>query len=188
LVPLDIERILGLNPASIGKEFQQLTEEAICEYVPGLRGWLYLEPQVMGKDVGKFRIGDVRDNGINCDKRNTAARKGGSNSARPDFIVSTQPPLLEDGKTSIGFLIGEIKLSGSAYERAYVGRRAHQQRQWAAIKGYADHHTYSHTAVLISLYHVRSATQKILKKDAAASGTLVMFVSIMPQRAGGGGR
>jgi RHS repeat-associated protein len=188
LVPLDIEMILGLNPASIGSEFQRVTEGALCDYVPGLRGWLYLEPQVLGKDVGEYKAGDVRGNGVSCNERTTTKRKGGSNSSRPDLILSAQPPLRQDGKTSRGFLIGEIKLSGRAYERAYVGRNAHQPRQWEAIKGYANHHTYSHTALLISLYHVDSTTQRRLKLNAAKSGVFAMFVSVMPDRKRGGGR
>jgi hypothetical protein len=75
-----------------------------------------------------------------------------------------------------------MKLSGSAFQWAYLGVKPKQAGQWAAITGYANSHTYSHTAVFISLYSARDNVKGQLKRKAASQGTILMFISVIPER------
>lgn len=182
VLPLDqaIEnaiRGLGGDLRKIGEEFQRHTEDFVCKFLPVPPGWLYLEPRVRGKVVPgqtRFRSGDVFSDGIQCDERETAHRLAG-NIPRPDFILSPGKPLMGDGKTRDGFLIGDIKLSGTALQVAYLGRKPAQEGQWLAITGYCKNHSYSRTALFITLRDVNKTLRALLKKKAELQGTLVII-------------
>jgi RHS repeat-associated protein len=184
LIPIDSIVELGLDTRKLGDKFQKVTEDFICEAVPLPKDWVWLEPKVVGKSIGFYQPGDVRGNGFGCSDRNTAKRASANTTARPDLIISPRPPVRSDGSTERGFLIAEMKLSGRAFERAYLTRKPKQVTQWAAIKGYAKRNSYSHTAVLVSLYRVNSPIQKQLRKDALEGGAFAMFISIIPDRGG----
>jgi hypothetical protein len=77
--------------------------------------------------------------------------------------------------------VGEIKWSGDAYKRAYLGRKPKQEGQWNAITGYAAKHSYSHSALFLSLYKIKAPDRvKIIEKGAAAS-VLIIPMSVLPQ-------
>jgi hypothetical protein len=80
----------------------------------------------------------------------------------------------------MGFIVGEVKWSGDAYERAFLGTTPKQAGQWAAITQYAKNHSCSHSALFISLYKIEATPRVELIKKGAAAGVLVIPVPVLP--------
>jgi len=178
LIPWD-GMLKGSDPFKLGDAFQKKVEKLMCDVIPLLRNWLWLEPRVRGKTsvLGKYEAGDVYSNGIGCQNRETEKRPGGP-IPRPDFIISIGPP---KETSSIGILVGEIKTSGQAFEQAYLGTSPRQAGQWNAITGYAYRKTWSKTALLISFRHIPEGIKRKLLAKGVDDHTVVIPISILPQ-------
>ena len=165
LLPFDDAlTLLKFDPRNAGNVLQKEFENILCDHLGAMSQYLWIEPRVR-------RNGDVYSDGVSCGQRGNN-RPGGA-IPRPDLIVSLKPPTQNSG----GILIGEIKYSGNAYEKAYVGGR--QAGQWSAIRNYASKHCLTRSAVLFSFRGFRENTKIRLEESAIKSGSLVFFISVL---------
>jgi hypothetical protein len=128
--------------AAMGTKWMDKVEELFCDKL-GI-------PEVVWFAATIMPDGDVWESGYSCSKNKppdksltrTPALAG---HARPDFIISTQPP--DDDVNSL--MIGDIKLSVATIFTSYFAPGAKQENQWLAIANFAREHTYTRFALFI---------------------------------------
>lgn len=63
----------------------------------------------------------------------------------------------------------------------YDAAKPRQAGQWTAIIGYAQNHSYSRSALFISLYKMRAPRRVKMIKKRAAAGVLIIPMSILSE-------
>jgi RHS repeat-associated protein len=169
LLPIDINALFAEGRSRAGFKFEDMVLGPICDVLGEAGDIFWLGPKVS-------KGGTVYDNGVNCDgfEERPVGPTGVRGLARPDFIISTKPPVERGKYHNQSLVIGDVKLSGALH--SYLNGR--QRTQFDAIVSYSSKYTLSRSALFITVWSGKSKHHKAISKqlEQHARGKGVLFV------------
>jgi RHS repeat-associated protein len=130
--------------------------------------------------------GNAEFAGFNCP--NLSFPKPETGLSYPDFVLSEVSPTeaSKSGASELSIVIGDVKLSGNSLYKQYVSP-GNRRDQFDAITRYAGRHTYTHTAVFLTVFTGQKSklrqVQILLGEDGLKKGVVVVIVAAKKNRA-----
>jgi len=169
--------------AQAGRNFEAAFKKKVCGAI-GADGpitkliWFY--PGI------KPATGDAEFDGFNCP--NLSFPKPETGLRYPDFVLSEVSPTeaSKRGASELSIVIGDVKLSGNSLYKQYVSP-GDKRDQFDAITRFAGQHTYSHTAVFLTVFTGQKSklrhVQILLGEDGLKKGVAVVIVAAKKNKA-----
>jgi len=167
--------------AQAGRNFEAAFKKKICGAI-GAEGpitrtlWFY---------PGIRPNGDAVSPGLNCP--NLSAPRYSAGNSYPDFVLSEVSPTEASklGASDKSILIGDFKLSGNGLYRQYV-EPGNKREQFDAITRFAGRHTYTHTAVFLTVFTGQKSkltqVRLLLAGDGLKKGVAVVVIAAFKNR------
>jgi len=167
--------------AQAGRNFEAVFKKMVCGAIGAdgpLSSMLWFYPEIKAN-------GDATRNGLNCP--NISAPGFDANRFYPDFILSEVSPKETSklGASGKSIFIGDFKLSGNSLYKQYVEPGRHRA-QFDAITRYAGRHTYTRTAVFLTVFTGQKKNlrqvQALLGGDGLKKGVVVIVIAAEKNR------
>jgi RHS repeat-associated protein len=152
------------NVAQAGRNFESVFKQMVCGAIGAdgpLSSMLWFYP-------GLKANGEAETPGLNCPRLSPPGFA--TDRFYPDFVLSEVSPTEASRTDPPGksIFIGDFKLSGNSLYNQYVRSGPQNKReQFDAITRYARQHSYTHTAVFLTVF---SGNKSKLKKVQASLG------------------
>jgi RHS repeat-associated protein len=169
----DVWKILKSgNLAEAGRNFETDFKKQVCGAIGAnnqVASMLWFYPGIKPN-------GDAESSGFNCP--NISTPQYHANRFYPDFVLSETSPTDANGKS---ILIGGVKLSGNSLYNQYV--KNGKSGQFSAILKYASKHTYTRTAVFLTVFKGSKAklaeVRALMEMQGLENGTMVVVIAAL---------
>jgi RHS repeat-associated protein len=164
--------------AQAGRNFEAVFKEMVCGAIGAdgpLSSMLWFYPGI------KPETGQADFAGFNCP--NLSMPKPEPGLRYPDFILSEVSPKEASRQNATGksIFVGDFKLSGNSLYKQYVEPGTHRA-QFDAVTRYAGQHTYTHTAVFLTVFTGQQSklrqVQALLGGDALKEGVVAIVIAV----------